>query len=127
MTSSTGKQIITIHILPKISICKGNQTMKYGQLIEYSMRKFPLEELYSKCGGGTSPRPFSKRPKLSISLDQQYENLCTFFYLFIFIVCPSQGLPKYIQAKVLTTFFSSFKAFFFLNKFGSSLLASFFA
>ena len=87
MTSSTGKQIITIHILPKISICKGNQTMKYGQLIEYSMRKFPLEELYSKRGGGTSPRPFSKRPKLSFLWINSMKIYALFFtYLFLLYV-----------------------------------------
>ena len=32
MTPYTGKQIITIHILPNISKSKGNQTMKFGQL-----------------------------------------------------------------------------------------------
>ena len=34
MTSQTGQQIITIQILPNISRSKGNQTMKFGQLIE---------------------------------------------------------------------------------------------
>ena len=97
--------------------------MKFGQLIEYSIRKFSLEELYTKCGGGTSPRPFSKIPKLSISLDQQPENLCSFF-LFFLTVCPSQGLPKYIQARVLTNFFSSFKTFFFKKKKKSSEVVS---
>ena len=38
MTSQTGKQTITIHILPDISRSNGNQTMVFGQLIEYSMR-----------------------------------------------------------------------------------------
>ena len=33
MKSSTGKLIITIHILPNISRGEGNQTMKFGQLI----------------------------------------------------------------------------------------------
>ena len=33
MKSKTGKQVITIHILLNISGSKGNQTMKYGQLI----------------------------------------------------------------------------------------------
>ena len=37
MTSQTGQQIITIHILPNISKSKGNTTMKFGQ-IKYSMR-----------------------------------------------------------------------------------------
>ena len=32
MTSQTRKQIIRIHILPNISRCKGNQTIKFGQL-----------------------------------------------------------------------------------------------
>ena len=40
MTSSTGKQIITKHILSKISISKDNQTIKFGQLIEYKVRNF---------------------------------------------------------------------------------------
>ena len=32
------KQIIAIHILPNISRSKGNQAMKFGQLLEYNMR-----------------------------------------------------------------------------------------
>ena len=32
MTSKTGQQIITIHMLPNISRSKGNQAMKFGQL-----------------------------------------------------------------------------------------------
>ena len=39
MTSQPGKQIISIHILPNISRSKGNPAMKFGQLIEYNMRK----------------------------------------------------------------------------------------
>ena len=38
MTSQTGLQTIAIHVLPKISQSKGNQTMKFGQLIEYNKR-----------------------------------------------------------------------------------------
>ena len=34
--------------------------MKFGQLIEYNMRNYFLEKLYTKCGGQTSPRLFSK-------------------------------------------------------------------
>ena len=68
MTSQPGKQTIAIHTLPSISRVKSNQTMKFGQLIEYNM--FFLVKLYSKCGGKTIPRPFSKKPKLSISLVQ---------------------------------------------------------
>ena len=70
MTSQTGKQTIAIHILPNISRSKGNQTMKFGQLIEYNMRNTFVEKSYTKYGGETIPRSFSKKSKLIISLDQ---------------------------------------------------------
>ena len=44
--------------------------MKIGQLIECNMRNIFLEKLYTKCDGETTPRSFSKKLKLSISLDQ---------------------------------------------------------
>ena len=44
--------------------------MKFGQLIEYNIRNIILEKSYTKCGGETSPRPFSGRLKLNTSLDQ---------------------------------------------------------
>ena len=61
MTSQPGKQTIAIHTLPNISRIKGNQTMKFVQLIEYDTRKNFLEKSYSKCDGETIPRPFSKK------------------------------------------------------------------
>ena len=69
-TSQPGKQTIAIHILTNISRSKGNQTMKFGQLIEYDMRTIFLEKSFSKCGRETIPRPFSKKSKSNISLDQ---------------------------------------------------------
>ena len=48
MTSSTEKQIITIHMLPNISRSKDNQSRKFGQLIEYNMRKVFLEKSKTK-------------------------------------------------------------------------------
>ena len=62
-------QSILKHILPNISRSKGNQTIKFGQLIEYKIRNIFLEKSYTKCGGVTSPRPLLKL-KLRISLDQ---------------------------------------------------------
>ena len=38
MTPQTGQQIIKIHILSDISRSKGNQTVKFGQLIEYNKK-----------------------------------------------------------------------------------------
>ena len=70
MTSQPGYQTIVIHILPNISRSKGNQKMKFGQLIECNMRNIFLEKSYAKYGGETSLWPFSEKLKLSISLDQ---------------------------------------------------------
>ena len=70
MTSQPGKQTTAIQTLPNISRIKGNQTMKFGGLIEYDMKSTLFKESYAKCNGETIPRSFSKKPKLSISLDQ---------------------------------------------------------
>ena len=70
MTSKPGQQAIGIHILPNISRSKGNQAMKFGQLIEYNMRNISVEKSYPKYAGETIPRPLSKKSKFSISLDQ---------------------------------------------------------
>ena len=56
--------------------------MKFGQLIEYNMRNIFVEKSYTKCGGETIPRPFSKKSKLSISLDQYSKVLYILFLLF---------------------------------------------
>ena len=70
MTSQPGKQIIAIHILHNLSRSWGNQTMKFGHLIEYNMKNIFRENSYPKCGEETIPKPFSEKSKLSISLDQ---------------------------------------------------------
>ena len=48
MTSQTGLQAIAIHILPNISQGKGNQTIEFGQLIEYNKRNIFLQKLCRK-------------------------------------------------------------------------------
>ena len=53
--------------------------MKFGQLIVYNMRKNFLEKSYTKCGRETIPGPFSKKSKLSISLDQYFKFLHILF------------------------------------------------
>ena len=45
MTSQPGLQTIAIHLLPQ---SKGNQTMKFGQLIEYNMKNTFLQKLCGK-------------------------------------------------------------------------------
>ena len=53
MTSQPGLQAIAIYILPNISQSKGNQAMKFGQLMEYNkffssktMRKMRQGDLF---------------------------------------------------------------------------------
>ena len=70
MNGHTWLQTIVIHILPNILRSKGNQTIKFDQLIECNMRNIFLEKSYTKCGGETSPRPLSEKLKLNISQDQ---------------------------------------------------------
>ena len=48
MTTKPGLQTIAIHILPNISKSKGNQTMKFGQLIEYNKKNIFLQKLYGE-------------------------------------------------------------------------------
>ena len=70
MTPQPGYQTIAIHILPNISRGKGNQTTKFGHLIEYNMKNIFIEKSYTKCVTETIPRTLSKKSKLSISMDQ---------------------------------------------------------
>ena len=73
-----------------ISRSKGNQTMKFCQLIEYKIRNTFLEKPYKTHCEETSPGPFSKKQKLSISLD----------------CCMSKSkLSKCIETKAQTTSF----------------------
>ena len=44
--------------------------MKFGQLIEYNMKNVFLGKSYVKCGGESIPRPFPKKSKLGVFLDQ---------------------------------------------------------
>ena len=44
--------------------------MKFDQLIKYNMKNIFVEKSYTKYAGEIIPRPLSKKPKLSISLDQ---------------------------------------------------------
>ena len=70
MTPRPGKKAIAIQILPNISRSKGNQRMKLGQLKECNTINTFVEKSKTKCGGQTIPRPFPKKPKLILFLDQ---------------------------------------------------------
>ena len=64
MTSQPGKQTFAIHILTNMSRSKCNRAMKFCQSIDPNMKNIFFEKLYSKHGGATIPRPFSKKSKL---------------------------------------------------------------
>ena len=49
--------------------------MKFGQLVEYNTRNAFLEKLCTGWGAESSLRPFHKKLKFSVSLDQQSEML----------------------------------------------------
>ena len=57
MTSQSGKQTVAINIVSNISRSKGNQAMKFGQLIKHNMKNIFFEKSYTKCGGETIVRP----------------------------------------------------------------------
>ena len=84
MTSQPGKEIIAIHLLPNISRSKGNQKIKFSQLIEYNMNNIFFKKSWTKCAAETILRSFFKKAKLIISLDQQSNVLYT-----VFIACPN--------------------------------------
>ena len=44
MTSQTGTQTVAINILPDIPKSKGNETMKFGQLIEFNAENIFLQK-----------------------------------------------------------------------------------
>ena len=77
MTSQPGLEINVIHIMPSILRSKGNQTMRFAQLIDYNRNIF-----LQKSETETSPRPLSERWKLSISLDQLAKVSDSLFLLY---------------------------------------------
>ena len=75
--------------------------MKFGQLIEYNVRDIFLKRSYTKCGGEARPKHFYKTIKTEhISGSTAWNDI-----LFVFILCPSSALSKYIKTKVLTASF----------------------
>ena len=54
MTSQAGKQTTAMHTLPD------NQTMKFGQLLEYNKRNIFLEKSYTNVVDKLFPDPFLK-------------------------------------------------------------------
>ena len=57
--------------------------MKLATLMEYKIRNIFIEKSYTKCGGDTISRPFSKKWKLKISLDEWFKVLYILLLLYV--------------------------------------------
>ena len=57
-------------LLPNTSKSKGNQAMKFGQLMDYIASNIFYEKSYIKCAVETIPRPLSKKSKFRLYLIQ---------------------------------------------------------
>ena len=92
-------------------MAKDNQTMKFGQTIKS----------YTECGEETILRYFSKKSKLSISLDLKSKVLCSLYLLYAKL--------RTIETKLQTTCFYLIESVFKKNRkrSGTSLLASLFS
>ena len=86
---------------PNILRSKGNQTMKFGQLIEYNKGNIFLKKSNTKCDGETSPRYFSEKLGLSISLNQG-------FIKFVFVVCQDDGYGNVLKLSCRPHSFTSY-------------------
>ena len=60
MTLKPEKQTIVIHILPNISRSKGNQPMKFGQLIDHNIRNIFVTKSYTNVMERLFTDPFLK-------------------------------------------------------------------
>ena len=72
---------------------------------------------YTKCGGETIPRPFSKKSKLSI--DQQFKALCSLILLCV------EGYQTILKSRCRALAFISYKAFFKKTRCGTTIPASY--
>ena len=120
-TSQTEPEVITIHILPNISIIKDNQTKNFGWLIECNMRNIFLVKWWTKCGGEACPRPFYKKVKIEHILHHQQEMIRR-----VFLYVQAEDLQNILKLRCWPLAFTLCKAFL-INKKGSgtSLPSSF--
>ena len=100
ITSQPGYLTIVIRMLPNISRNERNETAKFGELINYSMRNIFLEKLSTKCPGETIPDPFLKTQNWTYLWIDNLK-FCT----ICFYCLPKWELSNYIETKLLTTYF----------------------
>ena len=74
-------RVILWSMLSNISRSKGNQTMKFGQFKEYSMRYIFLQKSYIKCDEEASPSPFHKKIKIEHISGSTARNVIKFVFI----------------------------------------------
>ena len=80
MTSQPGKHAIAIRILPSISRRQSdNEILSINRI---NIKNIFHRISYTKYGGETIPRPFSKKSKLSVFLDQYSKVLYSLLLLY---------------------------------------------
>ena len=91
--SQTGKQTITVRILLDISKGKGNQAMKFGNLIEYNLRNIFLQKSYKKRNRETSSRSLSEKALYEVKESGQHLSF-NIFWKFSAWTCNKHKLYK---------------------------------
>ena len=89
-----------MHIL--LSRSEGNQTMKFGQLIEYNIWNILVEKSYTKFGGETTLRPLSKKNKIGPTSGSIKKS----FKKFVFIVCQFEGYRNIMKSSCRSLVFT---------------------
>ena len=98
--SQPKKKAIAIHILPNISRSKGQQTLKFGQLIEYNMRNIFIEKHTQNVVEKLFRDPFLKNHNWAYLWINRLK-----FYTVCFYFMPSCGLSKCIGNELQTICF----------------------
>ena len=80
MKSQLGLLTIAIHILPNVSQSKGNQTMKFRQLIEYHKVNFFFKNYPKNEAGALVPDLFYFEKKFKMRPKQVVHSLASIYF-----------------------------------------------
>ena len=93
-----------MQILPNISRSKGNQAMKFGQLIDFNMKNIFLEKSYTKCHGQNYYQTLFQKVKvkrISGSIVQSF--------IWLFFVCQVEDYRNILKLSCRPLAFTSCK------------------
>ena len=94
------------------------------------MKKMLFEKPYTKCGGETIPRPFSKNSKLRISLDQESKSFIQCFYCFYcytVFLCQVEGYQNILKLNCRSLAFKTYQVFLIRKKWSGTILSVLFS